>query len=105
MTAHGTALTILNGEVQILTLVMTYSNSFYVVGLILLCSCDALIFNRSAFPGSSGVFTPEELFPKAPIFMDYHCNCSDHVAVETIRVPRALKEKGNYEQIYTRHSG
>jgi hypothetical protein len=44
MTAHGTALTILNGEVQIQTPVMAYSNSFYVVRLILLCSCDALIF-------------------------------------------------------------
>jgi DHA2 family multidrug resistance protein len=43
-TAHSTALTILNGEVQTQSFIMAYSDSFLVVGLILLASCGALIF-------------------------------------------------------------
>lgn len=43
-TAHGTALTILNGQVQTQSLTMAYSESFYVVGLLLLGTCGALIF-------------------------------------------------------------
>ena len=43
-TAHGTALTILNGEVQTQSFIMAYSESFLVVGLILFASCGALIF-------------------------------------------------------------
>ena len=43
-TAHGTALTILNGQVQTQSFIMAYSESFLVVGLILLASCGALIF-------------------------------------------------------------
>jgi DHA2 family multidrug resistance protein len=45
-TAHGTALTILNGQVQSQSLIMAYSESFYVVGLLLLGTCGALIFLR-----------------------------------------------------------
>ncbi len=43
-TAHGTALTILNGEVQTQSFIMAYSESFLVVGLILFASCGALVF-------------------------------------------------------------
>jgi DHA2 family multidrug resistance protein len=43
-TAHDTALTILNGQVQTQSLTMAYSESFYVVGLLLLGTCGALIF-------------------------------------------------------------
>jgi DHA2 family multidrug resistance protein len=43
-TAHGTALTILNSQVQTQSLTMAYSESFYVVGLLLLGTCGALIF-------------------------------------------------------------
>jgi DHA2 family multidrug resistance protein len=43
-TAHNTALTILNGEVQTQSFIMAYSESFLVVGVILLASCGALIF-------------------------------------------------------------
>jgi len=43
-TAHATALTILNGEVQTQSFIMAYSESFLVVGVILLGSCGALIF-------------------------------------------------------------
>jgi len=43
-TAHGTALTILNGEVQTQSFIMAYSESFLVVGVILLGSCGALLF-------------------------------------------------------------
>jgi MFS transporter, DHA2 family, multidrug resistance protein len=43
-TAHGTALTILNGEVHTQSLIMAYSDSFFIVGLILFTSCGALIF-------------------------------------------------------------
>ena len=43
-TAHGTALTILNGEVQTQSFIMAYSDSFLVVGMILLGSCFALVF-------------------------------------------------------------
>jgi DHA2 family multidrug resistance protein len=43
-TAHRTALTILNGEVQTESFIMAYSESFLVVGLIMLASCGALIF-------------------------------------------------------------
>jgi len=43
-TAHGTALTILNNEVQTQSFIMAYSESFLVVGLILFASCGALIF-------------------------------------------------------------
>jgi DHA2 family multidrug resistance protein len=43
-TAHGTALTILNCEVQTQSFIMAYSESFLVVGVILLASCGALIF-------------------------------------------------------------
>jgi DHA2 family multidrug resistance protein len=43
-TAHGTALTILNGEVQTQSFIMAYSESFLVVGVILFASCGALIF-------------------------------------------------------------
>jgi len=43
-TAHGTALTILNGEVQTQSYIMAYSESFLVVGMILFASCGALIF-------------------------------------------------------------
>jgi DHA2 family multidrug resistance protein len=43
-TAHNTALTILNGEVQTQSFIMAYSESFLVVGVILLGSCGALIF-------------------------------------------------------------
>jgi DHA2 family multidrug resistance protein len=43
-TAHDTALTILNGQVQSQSLIMAYSESFYVVGLILLGTLGALIF-------------------------------------------------------------
>jgi hypothetical protein len=45
-TAHGTALTILNGQVQTQSLIMAYSESFYVVGLLLLGTCGALVFLR-----------------------------------------------------------
>jgi len=44
MTAHSTALTILNGEVQTQSFIMAYSESFLVVGLSLFASCFALIF-------------------------------------------------------------
>jgi DHA2 family multidrug resistance protein len=43
-TAHGTALTILNGQVQTQSLIMAYSEAFYVVGLILLATLGALFF-------------------------------------------------------------
>jgi DHA2 family multidrug resistance protein len=43
-TAHGTALTILNGEVQTQSFIMAYSDSFLVVGLILFASCGAVFF-------------------------------------------------------------
>jgi DHA2 family multidrug resistance protein len=43
-TAHSTALTILNGEVQTQSFIMAYSDSFLVVGIILLGSCGALLF-------------------------------------------------------------
>jgi MFS transporter, DHA2 family, multidrug resistance protein len=43
-TAHGTALTILNGEVQTQSFILAYSDSFLVVGVILLGSCGALLF-------------------------------------------------------------
>jgi len=43
-TAHSTALTILNGQVQTQSLIMAYSEAFYVVGLIMLGACGALIF-------------------------------------------------------------
>jgi len=43
-TAHGTALTILNGQVQTQSLIMAYSESFYVVGLILIGTLSALFF-------------------------------------------------------------
>jgi DHA2 family multidrug resistance protein len=43
-TAHGTALTILSGEVQTQSFIMAYSESFLVVGLILFVSCGALLF-------------------------------------------------------------
>jgi DHA2 family multidrug resistance protein len=43
-TAHGTALTILNGQVQTQSLIMAYSEAFYVVGLILLGTLGALFF-------------------------------------------------------------
>jgi DHA2 family multidrug resistance protein len=43
-TAHSTALTILNGEVQTQSFIMAYSDSFLVVGLILFASCFAVIF-------------------------------------------------------------
>jgi DHA2 family multidrug resistance protein len=43
-TAHSTALTILNGEVQTQSFIMAYSESFLVVGMILFASCGALIF-------------------------------------------------------------
>ena len=42
--AHDTALTILSGQVQIQSLIMAYSEAFYVVGLILLGTLVALIF-------------------------------------------------------------
>jgi len=43
-TAHGTALTILNSQVQTQSLIMAYSESFYVVGLIMLGTLGALFF-------------------------------------------------------------
>jgi DHA2 family multidrug resistance protein len=43
-TAHNTALTILNGQVQTESLIMAYSESFFVVGLIMLGTLSALIF-------------------------------------------------------------
>jgi DHA2 family multidrug resistance protein len=43
-TAHGTALTILNGEVQTQSFILAYNDSFLVVGVILLGSCGALLF-------------------------------------------------------------
>jgi DHA2 family multidrug resistance protein len=43
-TAHRTALAILNGEVQLQSFIMAYSDSFLVVGLILFASCLAVIF-------------------------------------------------------------
>jgi MFS transporter, DHA2 family, multidrug resistance protein len=43
-TAHDTALTILNGQVQTQSLIMAYSEAFYVVGLILLGALGALFF-------------------------------------------------------------
>lgn len=43
-TAHGTALTVLNGQVQTQSLIMAYSESFFVVGLLLLGTLSALIF-------------------------------------------------------------
>ena len=43
-TAHNTALTILNGEVQTQSFIMAYSESFLVVGMIMFVSCGALIF-------------------------------------------------------------
>jgi DHA2 family multidrug resistance protein len=43
-TAHGTALTILNGQVQTQSLIMAYSEAFFVVGVILLGTLGALIF-------------------------------------------------------------
>jgi len=43
-TAHATALTILNGEVQTQSFIMAYSESFLVVGVILFASTGALIF-------------------------------------------------------------
>jgi DHA2 family multidrug resistance protein len=43
-TAHDTALTILNGQVQTESFIMAYSESFLVVGLIMLGTLSALIF-------------------------------------------------------------
>jgi uncharacterized membrane protein YgdD (TMEM256/DUF423 family) len=43
-TAHGTALTILSGDIQTQSFIMAYSESFLVVGLILFASCGALLF-------------------------------------------------------------
>jgi MFS transporter, DHA2 family, multidrug resistance protein len=43
-TAHSIALTILNGEVRTQSFIMAYSESFLVVGVILLGSCGALLF-------------------------------------------------------------
>jgi len=43
-TVHGTALTILNGQVQTESLITAYSESFFVVGLIMLGTLSALIF-------------------------------------------------------------
>jgi DHA2 family multidrug resistance protein len=43
-TAHSTALTILNGEIQTQSFIMAYSESFLVVGIIMFGSCGALLF-------------------------------------------------------------
>jgi DHA2 family multidrug resistance protein len=43
-TAHNTALTILNVEVQTQSFIMAYSESFLVVGMIMIGSCGALLF-------------------------------------------------------------
>jgi len=56
-TAHSTALTILNGEVQTQSFIMAYSDSFLVVGLILFTSCFAVIF-LPKLPGHSGTPSP-----------------------------------------------
>ena len=52
-TAHGTALTILNGEVQTQSFIMAYSESFLVVGMIMFGSCGALLFLPKPAKGRS----------------------------------------------------
>ncbi len=43
-TAHGTALTILNGQVQTQSFIMAYSEAFLVIGVIMLLTLGALFF-------------------------------------------------------------
>jgi DHA2 family multidrug resistance protein len=52
-TVHNTALTILNGEIQTQSFIMAYSESFLVVGIIMLGSCGALFFLTKPAKGQS----------------------------------------------------
>jgi DHA2 family multidrug resistance protein len=52
-TAHATALTILNGQVQTQSYIMAYSEAFYVIGLIMLVACGAVFFLPKLAKGQS----------------------------------------------------